>query len=152
LARLPKDIWLVLAGPQAPAKIFRALDLPDLPPRVHLAGFVAENSLPALYSGALALVYVSIYEGFGLPALEAMASGTVPIVGDNTSLPEVVGDAGIQVNPYEIDAIASALERVIGDSELRETLGARAVRRSQQFSWEQTASLTWEVLSAAMTS
>jgi len=150
VTRLPREIWLVLAGCSAPSKVFRGVDMGDVPPRVHFAGFVADDSLPALYSGALALVYVSIYEGFGLPALEAMASGTVPIVADNTSLPEVVGDAGFQVNPYDIEDIAAAIERVIDDSELRRTLAARAARHSRQFNWECTATQTWNVLSEAM--
>ena len=150
VTRLPREIWLVLAGSCAPSKVFSGVDMGDIPPRVHFAGFVADDSLPALYSGALALVYVSIYEGFGLPALEAMASGTVPIVADNTSLPEVVGDAGFQVNPYDIEDIAAAIERVIDDSELRRTLAARAARHSRQFNWECTATQTWNVLSEAM--
>jgi glycosyltransferase involved in cell wall biosynthesis len=150
VTRLPREIWLVLAGSSAPSKVFSGVDMGDIPPRVHFAGFVADDSLPALYSGALALVYVSIYEGFGLPALEAMASGTVPIVADNTSLPEVVGDAGFQVNPYDVEDIAAAIERVIDDSELRRTLAARAARHSRQFNWECTATQTWNVLSEAM--
>jgi glycosyltransferase involved in cell wall biosynthesis len=100
----------------------------------------------------LALVYVSIYEGFGLPALEAMASGTVPIVADNSSLPEVVGDAGIRVNPYDPEEIAAAIERVIENSELRRVLSARAIRRSCQFSWDSTTTGTWNVLSEATAS
>jgi glycosyltransferase involved in cell wall biosynthesis len=98
VARLPEEIWLVLAGARAPSNVFRAFELGEIPRRVHFAGFVTDDSLPALYSGALALAYVSIYEGFGLPVLEAMASGTVPIVADNTSLPEVVGYAGVRIH------------------------------------------------------
>lgn len=152
LARLPEEIWLVLAGASAPSNVFSGVEVADIPPRVHFVGFVADDHLPALYSGALALVYVSIYEGFGLPALEAMASGTVPIVAGNTSLPEVVGDAGLRVNPYDAEEIAAAIERVVDDSDLRETLEARAVRHSRQFSWECAANLTWGVLSEAMAS
>lgn len=150
VTRLPQEIWLVLAGSSAPSRVFREVEMGDIPPRVHCAGFVADVSLPALYSGALALVYVSTYEGFGLPALEAMASGTVPIVAGNTSLPEVVGDAGLQVNPYDVEDIAAAIERVIDDSHLRETLAVRAARHSRQFNWERTATQTWNVLTEAM--
>ena len=150
VTRLPEEIWLVLAGSSAPSNVFCGVELDHIPPRVHFAGFVADDSLPALYSGALALVYVSLYEGFGLPVLEAMASGTVPIVAGNTSLPEVVGDAGFRVNPYDAEDIAAAIQRVVDDSNLRETLEARAVRHSQQFSWEYTTTLTWDVLSEAM--
>jgi glycosyltransferase involved in cell wall biosynthesis len=152
VARLPDEIWLVLAGSSAPTNVFMSVQMDELPPRVHFAGFVADDSLPALYSGALALVYVSIYEGFGLPALEAMASGTVPIVADNTSLPEVVGNAGILVNPHDIEEIAMAIEHLVDDSECRESLAMRAARHSQQFSWESTAALTWNVLTGALAS
>lgn len=150
VTRLPQEIWLVLAGSSAPSHVFSGVDMGDIPPRVHFVGFAADTSLPALYSGALALVYVSIYEGFGLPALEAMASGTVPIVAGNTSLPEVVGDAGLQVNPYDVEDIAAAIERIIDDSYLRETLAARAAQHSRQFNWERTATQTWNVLNEAM--
>jgi glycosyltransferase involved in cell wall biosynthesis len=152
VARLPEEIWLVIAGASAPRNVFNILELGELPPRLHLAGFVADSDLPALYSGALAMVYVSLYEGFGLPALEAMASGTVPIVSGNTSLPEVVGDAGVCVNPFDIEQIAAAIEHVIDDSEHRAALRIRATRQSQHFSWERAAVQTWAVLSQVMTS
>jgi glycosyltransferase involved in cell wall biosynthesis len=152
VSRLPDDIWLVIAGASAPRNVFSGFDMGELPPRVHFAGFVADSDLPALYSGALALVYVSLYEGFGLPALEAMASGTVPIVSDNTSLPEVVGDGGIYVDPFDPDQIAAAIERVIDDSALRATLRARASQQSRRFTWARAAAQTWTVLREAMAS
>jgi glycosyltransferase involved in cell wall biosynthesis len=146
VSRLPKEVWLVVAGASAPSNVFRPLDMGDIPPRVHFAGSVSEENLPALYSGALAFAYVSVYEGFGLPALEAMAAGTVPIVAGNSSLPEVVGDAGLHVNPYEVEQIASAIQRLINDSQLRDTLTQRAAAQSSLFKWERTAALTWKVL------
>jgi glycosyltransferase involved in cell wall biosynthesis len=152
VARLPEEIWLVIAGASAPRNVFNRLELAALPPRVHLAGFVPDSDLPALYSGALAMVYVSLYEGFGLPVLEAMASGTVPIVSGNTSLPEVVGDAGVCVNPFDIEQIAAAMEHVIDDSEHRAALRIRATEQSRHFSWERAAAHTWTVLNQAMTS
>jgi glycosyltransferase involved in cell wall biosynthesis len=150
VARLPDDIWLVVAGASAPRNVFSSFEMGELPPRVHFAGFVADADLPALYSGALALVYVSLYEGFGLPALEAMACGTVPIVSDNTSLPEVVGDGGIYVDPFDPDQIAAAIERVVDDSALRAALRARAGQQSRRFSWTRAAAQTWTVLREAM--
>lgn len=152
VARLPDDIWLVIAGASAPRNVFRSFEMGELPPRVHFAGFVADADLPALYSGALAFVYVSLYEGFGMPALEAMACGTVPIVSDNTSLPEAVGDGGIYVDPFDPDQIAAAIERVVDDSALRATLRARAVQQSRRFSWACAAAQTWAVLQEAMAS
>jgi glycosyltransferase involved in cell wall biosynthesis len=151
VARLPEEIWLVIAGASASRKVFNLVELGELPARVHLAGFVADADLPGLYSGALAMVYISLYEGFGLPALEAMASGTVPIVSSNTSLPEVVGDGGLFVDPFDIEQIAAAIEQLIGDSEHRAALRARAIQQSRHFSWELTALQTWTVLSEAMT-
>jgi glycosyltransferase involved in cell wall biosynthesis len=152
VSRLPEEVWLVLVGAGAPGNVFKTLDLGEIPRHVHVAGYVSDDCLPALYSGALALAYVSIYEGFGLPALEAMASGTVPVIADNTSLPEVVGEAGIAVDPYNVEQIAFAIERVIEDSEFRKTLELRATRRSQQFTWERTSDRTWEVLRETLAS
>ncbi|MGA6973327.1 MAG: glycosyltransferase family 1 protein [Candidatus Binatus sp.] len=150
--RLPDDVWLVVAGSSVPTNVFGSLDLGAIPPRVHFAGFVADENLPGLYSAALAMVYVSLYEGFGLPVLEAMASGTVPIVANNTSLPEVVRDGGIQVDPYEVEDIAVAIERVVNDSGFRKGLEARAIQQSRRFSWDFTSQLTWKVLSEAIAS
>src|SRR5262249_44891203 len=151
-ARLADHIWVAVAGSSAPRNVFNRFERGELPPRVHFAGFVADVDLPALYSGALALVYVSLYEGFGLPALEAMASGTVPIVSDNTSLPEVVGDGGLYVDPFDRDQIAAAIERVVDDSALRAPLRARAGQQSRRFSWAGAAAQTWTVLREAMAS
>jgi glycosyltransferase involved in cell wall biosynthesis len=150
--RLPEDIWLVVAGSTASTKVFSRLEMGEIPPRVYFAGFVRDDCLPLLYSGALALVYISVYEGFGLPALEAMASGTVPIVADNTALPEVIGHAGLSVNPYDTEQIAAAIQRVVDDSGLRTTLESRAILQSRHFNWDRTASLTWDVLSEAIAS
>jgi glycosyltransferase involved in cell wall biosynthesis len=152
VARLPDDIWLVIAGASAPRNVFSSFEMGELPPRVHFAGFVADADLPALYSGALAFVYVSLYEGFGMPPLEAMACGTVPIVSDNTALPEAVGDGGIYVDPFDPDQIAAAIERVVDDSALRATLRARGGQQSRRFSWASAADQTWTVLREAMAS
>jgi glycosyltransferase involved in cell wall biosynthesis len=152
LARLPREVWLVLAGNKAPDNVFSPSQIEAMPQRVHLAGFVADSALPALYSGALALVCVSVYEGFGLPALEAMACGTPVVAADNTSLPEVVGDGGLLVNPFDVEEIAIAIERILRDTEIRQALGARAAHQSQQFSWERTARSTWKLLEKEMAS
>jgi glycosyltransferase involved in cell wall biosynthesis len=106
---------------------------------VVLTGYVPESDLPALYSGALAFVYPSYFEGFGLPPLEAMQCGTPVIVGNKTSLPEVVGNAGVLVDPYDVDAIAAAIEKVIGDSDFREQLRVKGLDRASLFNWQKTA-------------
>ncbi|MGH7931554.1 MAG: glycosyltransferase family 4 protein [Candidatus Binataceae bacterium] len=146
--RIPEEVWLVIAGSNGPSQVFSRLDLGSSPPRVHVTGFVADDDLPALYSGALALAYVSTYEGFGLPALEAMACAAVPLAANNTALPEVVGDAGLLVNPFDSEAIAAGIERLVQDSALREELKARAIERSGEFSWERATNLTWNTLRA----
>jgi glycosyltransferase involved in cell wall biosynthesis len=116
---------------------------------VIFTGYVPEQDLPALYTGAVCFVYPSYFEGFGLPPLEAMACGAPVITGDRTSLPEVVGDAGLLVNPFDTDAIGAAIERVIDDGELRSRLRARGLKRAAQFSWRETARKTLEVYQRA---
>jgi glycosyltransferase involved in cell wall biosynthesis len=102
-----------------------------------------------LYSGALASIYLSYYEGFGLPPLEAMSCGTPVLVSNVTSLPEVVGDAGVMVDPLDIEAIGDGLIRLVEDSTLRQDLKLRGLARSKQFSWDKTAQQTWHVLEEA---
>jgi glycosyltransferase involved in cell wall biosynthesis len=145
-SRLPEDVWLVIAGAKGKDHIFAATNLGKIPPRVYLTGFVGENDLPALYRGALAMVYPSIYEGFGLPVLEAMAAGTVAVAGNTTALPEVAGDASMLVDPYDAPGIAAAIERLVLDANFRETLRQRGLARSRQFNWERAAASTLCVL------
>jgi glycosyltransferase involved in cell wall biosynthesis len=113
--------------------------------RIHFLGPVREADLPALYSGATALAFVSEYEGFGLPPLEAMACGTPVIASNTSSLPEVIGDAGRLVDPQDVNAIAAALEQVLEDAQLHLELTHRSLERAAQFSWTQTARHTLAV-------
>ena len=145
---IPDEIWLVIAGSGGTSRVFSCPEIGSLPPRVYFTGFVADRDLPALYCGALALAYVSLYEGFGLPALEAMACGTISVVSNNTALPEVIGNAGILVNPFDSEAIAAGIKRIIQDLGLRHDLKIQAIKRSGEFSWQRAADLTWDVLSA----
>jgi glycosyltransferase involved in cell wall biosynthesis len=147
--RLPADTWLVVAGRAGQPHVFGDTSQDRLPDRVHFTGFVPDADLPMLYSGSLALLYPSFYEGFGLPALEAMAAGTVPIVSNSTSLPEVVADGALLVDPADNAAIATAIECLVTNPQLRQELGARAIRRARAFTWERTAAMTWEVLCQA---
>jgi glycosyltransferase involved in cell wall biosynthesis len=116
---------------------------------VILTGYVPEADLPALYSGALCFVYPSYFEGFGLPPLEAMQCGVPVIVGDRTSLPEVVGDAGLLVDPFDVDALAVAIEKVINDSDLRAQLRVKGLARAKLFDWRETARQTLAVYQKA---
>lgn len=106
---------------------------------VLLTGYAPYEDLPYLYSGADLFVYPSVYEGFGLPPLEAMCCGISVITGDRSSLPEVVGDAGIMVDPYKPEAFADAISRVLADKSLRAELSRKGLAQSRKFTWERTA-------------
>jgi len=139
------SLRLVLVGPTGwkSDPVFALLqEHPDLRARVTLAGFVADADLAALYSGARGFVYPSLYEGFGLPLLEAMQCGTPVIASDSTSMPEVVGDAGLLVPPTDADALSEALLRLATDDELAAELRRRSRSRAASFSWERTAAAT----------
>ncbi len=147
--RLPADLWLVLSGAKGKPLVFGDVSLEHLPPNVFLSGYVPDEHLPALYSGALAFVFPSLYEGFGLPPLEAMACGTPVIASNTTSLPEVVGDAALTVDPLDSHAIAEAIRRLVADADLRASLAKRGLARARLFSWEKAAAQTWAVLQQA---
>jgi len=109
---------------------------------VILTGFVCDQTRDALYRGALALVFASLHEGFGLPVLEAMARGTPVITSNCSSLPEVAGDAALLVDPLSPDQIAGAMWRVASDAELASSLRGRGLERARKFTWTRTAQLT----------
>ena len=115
-----------------------------------MTGYVPATDLPALYSGALCFVYPSYFEGFGLPPLEAMKCGTPVIVGNRTSVPEVVGDAAELIDPFDVDDLACGIRRVISNEALRTTLKARGLERAKLFDWQQTALKTLEVYKKAV--
>ncbi|RJQ33525.1 MAG: glycosyltransferase family 1 protein [Actinobacteria bacterium] len=107
--------------------------------------FVDEADLPALYTSASVFVYPSLYEGFGLPPLEAMACGTPVVCSNTSSLPEVVGDAALQVDPYKTGEIAEAVYKILDGKELADKLSKKGIDRAKQFSWKKTAEQTLEV-------
>ena len=112
---------------------------------VIFTGFVPETDLPTYYSGAEALVLPSLYEGFGFPVLEAMACACPVITSDNSSLPEVVGKAGIMVDPHDTNSLAQAICAVLTDSELSNNMIRRGLVQSKRFSWKKAAEQTLEV-------
>lgn len=150
-AKLPR---LVLVGKCAWLfdETLRTIKELEVSQSVTLTGYVPEGDLPALYSAALCFVYPSYFEGFGLPPLEAMKCGTAVIVGNKTSLPEVVGDAALLVDPFDVDDISSAIENVIFDSTLRSQLRAKGLKRAELFDWRDTARKTLAVYEKAATS
>jgi glycosyltransferase involved in cell wall biosynthesis len=121
----------------------RKLGLED---RVILTGYVQDADLPGLLSGALAFVFPSLYEGFGLPVLEAMACGTPVICSNVSSLPEVGGDAALQIDPLDTEALAEAMRQVSADEGLRTTLVERGYEQVLRFSWQRCASQVLQVL------
>ena len=118
--------------------------------RVHFVGKVPEAQLPSLYCGAAALVFVSLYEGFGLPVLEAMACGTPVVTANASALPEVAGDAALLVDPYSVEQIASAIDRINGDLSLRQQLREKGLVQATYFSWDETATRVREVLRSCL--
>ncbi len=118
--------------------------------RVRLLGYVDEEQLSALYSGALFLAMPSLYEGFGLPLLEAMIRGTPVLTSRRASMPEVVGDAALLVEPEDVDSITAGLAGLLGDQDLRTNLAAKAPDRARQFTWDRTAAQTLEVFDKAI--
>jgi glycosyltransferase involved in cell wall biosynthesis len=103
---------------------------------VRFLGYLPEETLAVMYRLAGVFVFPSLYEGFGLPPLEAMASGTPVVTSNVSSLPEVAGDAAVLVDPYSPEAIADGIERVLCDETLRRDLRAKGLARARQFSWE----------------
>ena len=114
----------------------------ELAERVSVLGFVPDDDLPALYSAATLFVYPSLYEGFGIPVLEAMACGAPTLTSAVSSMPEVAGDAAELVDPNDSDGLREAIGRLIADPERRALLRERGLRRAEMFSWDQTARLT----------
>jgi glycosyltransferase involved in cell wall biosynthesis len=137
----PQDLQLVLAGEKGWMydEIPLAARKAGIEDRVQFVGFVADSDLPALYSLASVFAFPSLYEGFGLPVLEAMACGVPVVAADNSSLPEVVGEAGLLVNARDADGLARALSRLLRDRSLRDRLVAAGHKQAQRFAWGRAA-------------
>ncbi|HEY8446128.1 MAG TPA: glycosyltransferase family 1 protein [Thermomicrobiales bacterium] len=132
---------LVVVGKQVwkTEGIFRRLTDLGLEHVTQFTGYVDDEDLPAIYAGAACFLFPSLYEGFGLPPLEAMACGTPVVVSNASSLPEVVGDAGLLVPPRDVDGFADAIRRVIEEPALAMCLRARGLERARMFTWERAA-------------
>jgi glycosyltransferase involved in cell wall biosynthesis len=135
---------LVIAGKSGwlDADIYRAARQENPGESIKFIGYVPDDDLPALYSGAICFVYPSFFEGFGLPVLEAMQCGTPVIAGNRTSIPEVAGEAALLFDPFDSAALSAAIEKVIDNSDFRADLRVKGLERARKFSWTTTAKST----------
>ena len=146
IAEKNKDICLVLAGDLS--KNTLALNFPlkvmqsKYRDRIHYLGRVSNDELRTLYSGARGFLFPSLHEGFGIPILEAQACGCPVITANTTACPEVAGDSAVLVDPYDVEAIADGIERILNNSQLREDLILKGSKNIKRYSWEKTAELT----------
>jgi glycosyltransferase involved in cell wall biosynthesis len=140
-ASFPSDLRLVLAGPLGwqYEEVFSIRERLDLKSWVLLPGYTPEEKLPLLYGGAELFVYPSLYEGFGLPPLEAMACGVPVITSRAGALPEVVGEAGLLVSPVEEEGWAKAMQEVLRSKEIKAALQKKGFSQARLFSWKNTA-------------
>jgi len=141
-----KGLRLIITGPKGWDLEKAWPDPPQhLKERIVLTGHVPRQDLPALYNGAAVFCYPSLYEGFGLPILEALACGTPVVTANTSSMPEVTGDGGIMVSPTDAIAMAEAIRRILEDSALREDLSRKALKQAENFSWQQAAQAHWRL-------
>jgi glycosyltransferase involved in cell wall biosynthesis len=143
---------LVLSGvfPEEQARLQAVIAELDLSEAIQVLGYIPYADLPGLYAAAAMLVFPSLFEGFGIPLLEAMASGCPIVSANTTSLPEVAGDAAVLVDPYNVEEMAEAIHTVLHDEALRLDLKARGLDRVKYFSWEKAARRTIEVYQSSL--
>ena len=145
---------LVITGRKAPrvenAEIFEIVERLNLQKDVIFTGYIPPDDLPGLYNAADLFVYPSFNEGFGLPPLEAMACGTPVITSNTSSLPGVVGDAGIMIDPYDIEGLAEAMDKVLTNQALRQEMIKKGLKRAKRFSWEKMARETLKVYESVL--
>lgn len=144
LRRGHPELGLVVAG--GPTPTAAAMKRERSEEGIRILGRVPEADLPALYGGAAAFVYPSLYEGFGLPVLEAMACGTPVVASSRTGIPEAVGGAGVLFDPVDPEALASAIDELLRDVRHRRLLVARGLERARELTWERTARAVLETL------
>ena len=142
-----KELQLVIAGGKGwfSEQLYQKVRELELDKYIVFTGFVPDEDLPALYSGAELFVFPSIYEGFGLPVLEAMSCGTPVVTSNVSSLPEVAGNAGFLVDPYDSKAILQGIETVLSDTHRQEQMQQAGYLQARQFSWRKTAEETYNV-------
>jgi glycosyltransferase involved in cell wall biosynthesis len=142
---LPHRLVVTGASGWGDSPLVRLIDELELHADVIFTGFIGDEELPSLYAGADFFVYPSLYEGFGLPVLEAMASGTPVITSNVSSLPEVAGAAALLVDPRSQEEISAAMLRLAGDGELWNSMREQGKIQASRFSWERTTQETWDL-------
>lgn len=142
---LSSEIRLVFTGAST-AELSEFIERNHVTAQVFFTGVVPEEKLPSLYRGAVALVFPSLYEGFGLPVLEAMACGTPVVTANVTALPEVAGDAALLVDPTSVEQIAEAIRQIVSETALRQQLRERGLSRAARFSWESTTARVHQLM------
>jgi glycosyltransferase involved in cell wall biosynthesis len=144
-----KEVKFIMTG--TPSPILKAkLEELRLGNDVRFVGIADNEELARLYRGALGFIFPSLYEGFGLPPLEAMACGTPVLTSNVCSLPEVVGNAGVLVDPLNVEAIADGIRCLVEDADMRANLRRSGLQRAQEFSWDLSARKTDDVLRRAL--
>lgn len=143
----PLDVALVLCGVKGWKfeSVETLLDELQLHEDVQPLGYVAREAMPHLYAGAQCLAFPTLYEGFGLPVVEAMACGCPVLCSDSSSLPEAAGDAGWLLSPRDADLWAEALQKILGDAGLRETMRQKGYKQAAKFSWDEAARQTLQI-------
>lgn len=148
-SQLPKDYEFWIAGspdPRFTPSLKAQAETLGILDRVKFLSYVSYAELPELFNRAIALVFPSLWEGFGLPVLEAMACGTPVITSNLSSIPEVAGDTALLIDPYDENAIADAMKAIVNEPQLRDQLRQKGLDRASLFSWQKTASQTAEIL------
>ena len=147
---LNEEIKLVILGSyrDKSQKLVTMCSDMNIEDHVIFAGFIPEEHVSSFYNACEVFVYPSYYEGFGLPPLEAMSCGTPVICSTTTSIPEVVADSCIPINPYKLDSISNAICKILKDDNLRNTLSQKGLERAKLFSWKYTAKKTLEAYEA----
>jgi glycosyltransferase involved in cell wall biosynthesis len=148
----PANLKLVIGGAKGwfYEDVFARVEELGLEGAVIFPGYIPVSELPLWYNAAELFVYPSLYEGFGLPLLEALACGTPVVTANTSSLPEVVGEAGLTVDPFDVEGLAEALRRALGDEALCQEMRERGLKRAKGFSWTKTARETVQVYRRAM--
>jgi len=142
-----RDVKLVIVGARdwKTSNLAPVIEASDARDRLVFLGYVPDEDLPAIYQLATVFAYIPLVEGFGLPPLESMGVGTPVITSNTSSIPEVVGDCALKVDPYSVEEIRGALDKLLGSKELRDELARKGMERASSFSWEATARRTLDV-------